>query len=362
MRKIAITGGNILTPLGDLQATWDGLLRGRSGLAFRSFPSVAREYPVGIIGDLRGTGGSWLRLKNMLDRLLDDMPHLPQGTGLFCATTKAAVDELINSNGAVAGCPHQLGGYIQDRLGFATGATMVSAACASGSLAVARAGMQIAAGACEHALVVGVDVVADFIVAGFDSLKALSTTGAKPFDRHRDGLSLGDGAAWMLLSAHGAMAESTTPPLAWLEDWGISCDATHITAPCRKASGLKALFDRIVATSGKRPGGIHAHGTGTVYNDSMELLAFRDKFDGDVPRCSVKGALGHSLGAVGLIEAMLSVKSLHLQMLPPTVGLVEAEEGAGTISGEQGLPLVNPSVISCNSGFGGVNCALYLTR
>ncbi len=361
MKRIAITAGNILTSLGDLEATWDGLLRGQCGLVAEDFSSVATKYPLGLIQGLAGVGGSWQRLKSVVDRLLEDIPPLHENTRLFCATTKAAVDELIISASDVEGQPYQLADYIKKELGLSTDATTVSGACASGSLAIVQAAMQLAAGECEYALVVGVDLVAQFILAGFDSLKALSLAAAKPFDRNRDGLSLGDGGGWILLSTEDHFVESSATPLAWFEGWGISCDATHITAPCRYASGLKSALKQVLPYSGSRPGGINAHGTGTVYNDAMELLAFRDTYAEQVPVCSVKGALGHSLAAAGVIETMLSVESLHSAFLPPTVGCLEPEDGVN-ISGSKTLPLLNSSIICCNSGFGGINCVLYLTR
>ena len=361
MRKVAIVVGDILTPLGDLQETWEKMIAGQSGLHRQQLGGSESVYPVGLIDGLAGEGGSWERLQSLFDRLFANLPLLPPDTSLYIATTKAAVDEHLVPVTQAAGQPWKLADHLKNRLSLNGETSTVSAACASGTLALIQGAMNIAAGNCDKALVVGIDLVAKFILTGFDSLKALSPGGARPFDRNRDGLSLGDGAGWMLLSSAGGWGKSTGEPLAWLAGWGVSCDATHITAPCRQASGLKRVLDQVLAGAGMPLGGINAHGTGTVYNDAMELLAFQDKCP-EVPICSVKGAIGHSLGAAGVVEAVLSVKSLHTQHLPPTVGLQELQDESANMSGLQALALRSPSILSSNSGFGGINAAVLLTR
>ena len=360
-RKVVFTAGDVLTPLGNLQETWHGLLDGRTGIVQQGFGSLTGQWPLGIIPAIPSESGSWIRLKNVFDRLFFSLPQLPQKTHLFCATTKGAVDELLEEGGDKLGQPWQIADYLAGRFGLTEGRTTVSAACASGTLAIIQGAMKIAAGESDHVLVVGFDLVAEFILAGFDSLKALSPEGAKPFDRSRNGLSLGDGAGWLLLEAEESVQPGTTI-LGSLESWAISCDATHITAPCRRASGLIAALDKLFADASVPIGGINAHGTGTIYNDAMELLAFNEKCAPGIPVCSVKGALGHSLGAAGVVEAMISLLSLQHNILPPTVGLEIPETSSCVLSGEKPLSLLYPSVVTSNSGFGGINAALLLTK
>ncbi len=361
MRKVVIVDGDILTPLGDLQTTWTQLLAGKSGIRRRGLGSMQGQWPLGIIDDIGEGGGSWERLQQVLNRLLTTLPVLPENTQLICATTKAAIDELLIRPENLNGQPWQVADWLADHLNIAEQATTVSAACASGTLAIIQGAMRISAGECDHVLVAGFDLLAEFILTGFDSLKALSRDGAKPFDQHRDGLSLGEGAGWLLLSAEN-VTESGNPPLARIENWAISCDATHITAPCRKASGLIEVFKHFT-TDGSIPiGGINAHGTGTVYNDAMELLAFSSTCDAGIPVCSVKGALGHTLGAAGILEALLSAMSLKQMVLPPTFGLKSPAESSCTLSGTEQLKLRYPSIVSCNSGFGGINAGILFTR
>ncbi len=361
MRKVVLIDGNILTPLGDLRSTWNSLLSGRSGIIQQEFGSVTGRYPLGIIEDLPLGKSSWNRLQSMFDRLFVNLPVLPEKTLLFCATTKAAVDDVLHEKAELHGQPWQIADYLVNLLGLTERGTTVSAACASGTLAIIQGAMRIAGGECDHALIVGIDMVTEFTLSGFDSLKALSSEGARPFDTKRNGLSLGEGAGWVLLASEDSV-RSREKILASLESWSISCDATHITAPCRRASGLIAAIEIITEEASVPIGGVNAHGTGTIYNDSMELLAFDTKCQPGIPVCSVKGGLGHSLGAAGVVESLLSSLSLQHNILPPTIGLETPEESNCILSGQEPLPLLYPSILTCNSGFGGINAALFLTK
>jgi len=364
-RRVVVSAGDILTPLGNLYKTWDSLMAGESGIVKQSFGTLAGEWPLGIIaetgvGHKRHGSGDWPRLCTVFDRLFRSLPELPPDTHLFCATTKGAIDEWLEGKDGNKGNPWQIAGYLQGILGLAGEAAMVSGACASGSLAIIQGAEAVAAGECDRALVVGFDLVAEFVLAGFDSLKALSPDAAKPFDRNRRGLSLGDGAGWLLLEAEEVADLALCDHGACLGGWAVSCDATHITAPCRYGSGLKRAFDTLFQEENVPVGGINGHGTGTVYNDAMELLAFAEKCGEGIPVCSGKGALGHSLGGTGVVEALISILSLEHGMLPSTVGLETAEETKCLLSAEP-LRLRHPSIVSSNSGFGGINTLLYFT-
>lgn len=361
MRKVVIIDGDVLTPLGNLSSTWRGLVAGNSGISPTRLEGLDGEWLLGLIPDVSGALGSYERLETAFDLLFVNLPPLPTNTKLICATTKGAVDELISLSDKVKGQPWQVNTELAKRLDLHEKPITVSAACASGTLGIINGAMMIASGECDHVLVVGFDLLARFVLTGFDSLKALSVHGAKPFDKNRDGLSLGDGAGWLLLSAEENVSPSKFP-LAYLESWAVNCDAIHITAPCRNGSGLIAALDQITKNSKQEIGGINAHGTGTMYNDAMELLAFSKMCEQDIPVCSVKGALGHSLGAAGVIEALISTRSLEYNILPPTIGLNVASKSSCKLSGEDSLQLLHPTVLSCNSGFGGINAGLLLAK
>ncbi|MEN8140716.1 MAG: beta-ketoacyl synthase N-terminal-like domain-containing protein [Thermodesulfobacteriota bacterium] len=365
MKSVITVGADLLTSLGDLESTWSGLMSGQSGLVPHQLPGFDDQWPLGIIAGLpEATIGARERLDLIFARLFATLPELPARTNLICATTKGAVDELLANQNPAGGQPWHLSEELAKRLEISGAHQTVSAACASGTIAVIQGAMQIAGGECDNVLVVGLDLISRFVLSGFASLKALSPTGCRPFDAGRDGLSLGEGAGWVLLSSRDNDHWPAGPLTAQVRGWGISCDASHITAPCREASGLISCLRQTVEGSGLRVGGINAHGTGTIHNDAMELLAFSQLYDEGPARpvYSSKGALGHCLGAAGLIETALSLKSLQDNILPPTVGLISPAESRVVLTGKSPLPLLSPAILSCNSGFGGINAALLLAR
>jgi 3-oxoacyl-[acyl-carrier-protein] synthase II len=154
------------------------------------------------------------------------------------------------------------------------------------------------------------------------------------------------------------------PSLGRVLGWGTANDATHITAPARNGRGLiQAIQEafRMAGMQAEEISAVSAHGTGTVYNDAMEITAFREVFGKrNLPVFSVKGAIGHILGAAGGIEAVLGLKALSDRTAPPTVGLSAPMEGAkGMVSGRP-VNFSGNRLLTTNSGFGGVNAALVL--
>lgn len=362
MKKVVTVAADVLTSLGDLDATWSGLLNCQSGLVSWQIDGFENKWPLGLIDGLYETIGSNQRLEILFDHLFQSLPNLSENTSLLCATTKGAVDELLDCRNPYSGQPWHIAGQLAKRLHITGETNTISAACASGTIAIIQGAMRIAGGECENVLVVGVDLISRFVLSGFASLKALSPTGCRPFDAGRDGLSLGEGAGWVLLSSEDNVRWAPGPMTAQLKGWGISCDAKHITAPCKNASGLIASLDQATGGLKRELGGINAHGTGTIHNDAMELVGFSKAFNASppIPVCSVKGAIGHCLGAAGVIEIALSLKSLSDNVLPPTVGLVTAADSTVALAGKSPLPLLYPSILSCNSGFGGINAAVLL--
>jgi 3-oxoacyl-(acyl-carrier-protein) synthase len=369
MNDVFIIAGDILTCAGDLEHTWSALQSCHTSLVARKLHGFDQAWPLGIIPDLPDEGrGTNRRLEALFDSLFRNLPELRPETPLFLATTKGAADELLDPKASYKGQPWQIGDKLCKRLSLSGGHTTVSAACASSTIAIIQAALRIATGECDQILVVGVDLISRFVLGGFASLKGLSPSGCRPFDKKRDGLSLGEGGGWLLLSNRKGPFNRKAD-IYCLTGWGITCDATHITAPCRQGSGLIAAISQAMAGTTEMVGGINAHGTGTVYNDAMEITAFKKVWDtspktGDKPPpiCSVKGCIGHCLGAAGIIEAALSLKSLETQTLPPTVGIMEPEADAPPISGRTAIPLLSSSILSCNSGFGGINAAILFSR
>jgi 3-oxoacyl-[acyl-carrier-protein] synthase II len=145
----------------------------------------------------------------------------------------------------------------------------------------------------------------------------------------------------------------------------MSCDANHMTGPSRDGAGLVNAIDKAFLRAGVvsgEVGSVSAHGTGTPYNDAMEMKAFRQIFtDSPVPVYSIKGSLGHTMGAAGLVEMLVALKSMEIQVVPPSANLHEVDpEAVGWVSRQEVRTDGMNVVLSTNSGFGGVNAALVL--
>ncbi len=358
--SIVVSAMGAVTALGDLDDTWDGLLAGKTGLApLGEFESL-ENFPVGRVADLHGALGSKDRLDNLLELVSRNVPQLSPKTALIVSTTKGAVDELMNNTvGPWPGQPWDLADDLANRLGIHGEKTTVSAACASGTLAIINAAQRLVAKECDAVLVVGIDLLSRFVLAGFAKLQALSREPCRPFDRERQGLSLGEAAGYVLLTRQDVNQEKDWPVEATLGGWGTACDAKHITAPCRHATGLIAAINQATDNGKMAIGGINAHGTGTMFNDAMEMHGFQTLWpERQPPFHSIKGAVGHTLGAAGVIEAAIAVKSLQAGIIPPTVGLNESDSPAAVHP--EPANLTHPTILSCNSGFGGINACVVL--
>jgi 3-oxoacyl-[acyl-carrier-protein] synthase II len=148
--------------------------------------------------------------------------------------------------------------------------------------------------------------------------------------------------------------------------WGLSTDANHMTGPSRDGSGLGRAIEHALARAGMSPdaiGSISAHGTGTPYNDSMEMKAFRRVFaESARPVYSLKGSIGHTMGAAGLVELAMSLQSLKAGVVPPSANLTRVDpEAEGWVHGTAIPAHDMGAVLSTNSGFGGTNSALIVT-
>ncbi|HBA88212.1 MAG TPA: beta-ketoacyl synthase [Geobacter sp.] len=372
MIEACITAAQTVTGLGpDLESLWRGCLAGESAIRPLNRFATGRYLSgnASCVDGLEAAGGS--RLYPLLERLLDGFPAVPRDCLLITASTKGCVDVMETVQELGAGAPGQvpmadLLRRISERFGLGAPALNINAACASSTIAVARAAALIAAGRSEAVLVVCMDLVSEFVFSGFSALQALSPGVCRPFDRNRDGLTLGEGGAALLLMSRERAAREGRPELGVVAGWGAANDATHITAPARDGCGLIQSVRQALCRAAIEPGeiaAISAHGTATPYNDLMELTAFGAVFGGRrLPVHSVKGSIGHTLGAAGGIEVALGLRCLEAGTLPPTVGLREPEEmGEGAVSCSA-QPIRGRYLLSTNSGFGGVNAALILRQ
>lgn len=360
-REVVIIDSGLVCAAGNQDECWQRLLAGESALKPLGLSDL--HCHVGQIRNIEEDIGSKARLVTLIRhglRQLQPITDLAQ-THLLVATTKGAADEsLLDATKENHGLAWQVAGIIAGEIGPIAHQTTVSAACASGTVALIQASQMIERDEAKQVLVVGIDILSRFVLAGFTQLQALATGPCRPFDKDRNGLCLGEGIGLMLLTSKEIANQRNDTALAAMQGWGIACDANHITAPCRQASGLRSALRQATANGTRAVGAINAHGTGTIHNDAMEITAFQNIWDDTPPPFhSVKGAIGHCLGAAGVIEACLTVQALRAGEIPGTVGLVHPADFPDRL-GDRRQKITSPAIISCNSGFGGINAAILL--
>jgi 3-oxoacyl-(acyl-carrier-protein) synthase len=271
---------------------------------------------------------------------------------------------VLGGSGSASDCRLDvLLGKVEELTGVRGGGMVVSAACTSSAAAVAHGAALIRNGSADSVLIVACDGVTEFIYSGFSSLMALDKEPARPFDRNRAGLSVGEAAAYALLMSSSRAERENRRSLGEIAGWGLSDDANHMTGPSRESEGLILAIRKALLAAGVGLGDIGfiaAHGTGTVYNDAMEMRAFRALFrENNLPAYSLKGGIGHTMGAAGLVETVIALQALRNNIVPPTVNLKEPDDDAAgwVSSGTQPIARGKTALVT-NAGFSGVNTAL----
>lgn len=371
--SVWVTDAGVVTGLGDTpDDLWESLLSKKT--AIRPVQRFSADnYHSGVASCISGlsASGRASMIHDLLDRLLPDKGRIPADAHLITATTKAGIDYLERSHQGEAADARDLllssfPDAVSRKLGLADTGVNVSAACASSAIAVARGAARIASGQAEAVLICCADLVTEFVFSGFSCLRAMSSAPCQPFDRNRSGLSLGEGGAFLLLMSEDRARQERHPHLGTILGWGAANDAAHITAPARDGCGLVQAIRQALAVAdadAEAVSAISAHGTGTVYNDLMELTAFHQVFgDTRIPTHSVKGAIGHTLAAAGGIEVVLGLRMLAEQLVPPTVGFSEPEASAAGWVRSEAADFSGDCLLTTNSGFGGINAAILLGK
>jgi len=255
-------------------------------------------------------------------------------------------------------------GALADYAGLAGPTYTLSTACSSGAQALATAAQALRAGQADAMLAGGVDAICRLTLNGFASLLAVSPAGCQPFDVARKGMSLGEAAAFLVLERESVARARGANVLATLLGSGNRCDAFHLTAPDPNGAGALAAMRAALADAGVAAGDVdyvNAHGTGTDENDRAEGRALRALFGGDVPPVSsTKRVFGHTLGAAGALEAIVSILALRHEFLPGTCGL-EQPDPACEVEPLRAPREARARIALSNSfGFGGNNTVLVL--
>lgn len=297
--------------------------------------------------------------KDSILYLTRQLPEVPVDTPVYFSLTQGEINALENPEKKWTA--EVLTEPLMRELGLRGGHRIYSGACASGNMALARAAAAIDAGFTEQILVIGCDLVSEFVYSGFASVNAMTTGTCRPYDAAHDGLLLGDAAGIVLLASERALRKYGWTPCGTIAGYGLTTDAFHAAAPDPEGSMMaKAMQLAMIMGDLSTVGGVIGHGTGTVLNDSMEIAAMQKLFPDPMPLASVKGGTGHLLAASGLIQLGCAVKALEEKCLFPQTNLITPQPGAEKYVSAQAQELRTSSLLSLNAGFGGLNAALLI--
>jgi 3-oxoacyl-[acyl-carrier-protein] synthase-1 len=387
MEPLPVTAIATANPLGlGLAATWDALREGRSGLRPNDFDDTTIKTWIGRITGLeaqavRGKLADWDCRNNRLallglrqdgfEEAVEEVRHRygPERIGVLLGTTTSGIleTELAYRNRHPDGTLPELryrhtqnlfsvSDFVRRHLELAGPVASISTACSSSAKVFAAASRVIASGLCDAVVVGGVDSLCLMTLYGFGSLGLLSDRPCRPCDVDRNGLSIGEAAGFMLLERPGRRKTDIA-----LLGYGESSDAYHMSTPQPEGKGAALAMEQALGRAGLKAVDIdyvNLHGTGTPANDLAEDGAVCRIFGTRTPCSSTKGATGHTLGAAGIMEAVLSALCLRHDFVPGTVNTTTLDPRlqGQVIMKRMYCPLRR--VISNSFGFGGNNCSL----
>ncbi len=411
-RRVVVTGMGMLSALGQgVTPTWEGLIAGRSGVrTIDAFdPSRLTTRIAGQVPDFDPNGVIDRKDQRRMDRYIQfglvaareamDQAGLPErldgelaeSTGVILGTGlggTGTLSEGISTNALrgpdrispfliAMGIPNVGAGQIAISFGMTGPNFATVSACATGGHAIGEASEIIKRGDADIMLAGGSEAgVYEPLVGGFAAMRALSTRNddppgaSRPFDTGRDGFVIGEGAGVLVLEGLDHAEARGAVPLAELVGYGATADAYHITLPAPRGVGAVRAARRALekaAMSASEIDHINAHATSTPEGDKAELQAIRTIFGEDAGRIPVtanKSMLGHTLGAAGAIEAIVSILTIREGCIPPTINLVDPDpEGEGLdLTPGRAVSRDVRTVISNSFGFGGQNTALIFVR
>jgi 3-oxoacyl-[acyl-carrier-protein] synthase II len=382
------------------------MVSGRSGIGpIRRFDCL--DWPVRIGGEVKGFDGLALlgaRAAKRMDRfsqfavvaseeaILDSglqLPHSqPERVGVFIGTGIGGLEEILKGNQALEEegqrgvspflIPRLLtnlaGGNVALRIGAQGPNHCISTACASGTHSLGEAFRSILLGDCDIAIAGGAEApMTPLALTGFTVMKALSrnndnpTEASRPFDLHRDGFVLSEGAGILVLEEMEHAKARGARIYAEFLGYGSTCDAHHLTAP--GGGGAERCMALALRSAGLKPEDVdyvNAHGTSTLTNDANETRAIRTLFGAHANRLmvsSTKSVTGHLLGAAGGVEAMATAMALHTGLVPPTATWKTRDPDCDldVVPGEARAHRVR-AALSNSFGFGGTNASIVLGR
>src|SRR3989338_2949245 len=381
-RQVVVTGIGIISPLesGDgLEMFWKELLKGKDAIReVKSFDTGRYECKIaGEVKRFEHTGTKrWL---NFLDfafkEALSDagVDVGAGGFGLYIGTVLGGIlagEEAWKENKTVLPEKYHLYSgerYLTEKYKIKGSTLTISTACASGTDAIGMAYRNILWGKADVMAAGGADTLSEFAFCGFNNLKALTKTKVRPFDKNRDGLALGEGAAFLVLEEAGSARKRGAQIYGRITGYVSRADAHHMTGPDKEGRGLASAITAAIKEAGiSKPDYINAHGTGTIYNDAMETKAIKLAFGKSaykIPVSSIKSMIGHSFGAGGAIEAATCLLAIKNGAIPPTINYQGKDPDCDLDYVPNTARKADvKTAISLSAGFGGQNAALLFSK
>lgn len=381
MVKVCVTGIGLISALGgSLEDSWRNLLAGKSGIRLHQpFPEIT-PLPLGLIG--QQPAGLTMLTQLVISSALQDaglvLPLADCAVVIGSSRSYQASWEMLArqmyedaANLPVSSfgnwldtLPHMNAIAAARQIGASGIVLAPMAACATGIWSIAQAALLIQTGQCQQALAGAVEApITRLTLAGFQQMGALAKTGAYPFDLHREGLVLGEGAAVFVLESAELAKQRQAKVYGEILGFGLTNDACHTNSPEPEGKSAIAAIKQCLERSCLSPADIdyiHAHGTATQLNDRIESMVIQGLFPQGVAVSSTKGSSGHTLGASGALGVAFSLMALKHQILPPNVGLQQPEFDLDMVTAAR-LSKVR-QVLCLSFGFGGQNAAIALAR
>jgi 3-oxoacyl-[acyl-carrier-protein] synthase-1 len=369
MRNVYMVADNIFSPLGkNTSDNMEALKNSRSGIQQHHSEISAHPFYASLFSpeDKEGNDSITAFERIILNSAFDairqfSLEPADKKNGFILSSTKgniSLIEKLVGKSlPADRLSMNTSAEIISKKLGFVSDPLVVSHACISGLLALITGMRLIQTGKFENLVISGGDLISSFIYSGFQSFQAISSLPCKPFDAARDGISLGEAAATIILSS------VKTPESILLNGGAISNDANHISGPSRTGEELFLAISSALRQAGVSPNDIDfisAHGTATRYNDEMEAKAFHLAGMEKVPVNSFKGYYGHTLGAAGILETVITAHSMKENIILPSFGFTNpGTEMPVHIIKELSKARLK-TCLKTASGFGGCNAALII--
>jgi len=388
-RTVVVTGLGAVSPFGaGVKAFWQGISAGACAIrpitlidtdGFRS--RIAAEVPETVRGSARRARADRLALAAAGEAIEDAGlgPAERRASALAIGAVGGGMLEVeawywarrrgtsANAAAVRATLPTSHADVVAWRLGLEGPRETVVAACSSGAASIAMAAELIADGVVDRAVAGGADALTRICFMGFNALKLLDPEPCKPFDRERRGMSLGEGAAFLVLEDAETARARGAACYAELAGHAMTTDAFHVTAPHPAGEGMIRAMRAALDAAGAAPGDVayvNAHGTGTAQNDRIEAQALRAVFgEGGVLVSSTKSMIGHTMAAAGSLEALATVLALTHDVVPPTAHLTSPDPDVpfDCVPGAAREASLG-AAMSNSFGFGGQNATLVFRR